>query len=85
MSAPGPSSAVAAFVKTVTDLAVMTCIALLAAAAIALTIEKGDLAAQIATYAFYFLGAGMVLLLLEHIRRGGGESCEDDEEVTVDS
>jgi hypothetical protein len=84
ISAPGLRSAVAALVKTVTDLAVMTCIALLAAAAIALIIEKGDLAAQIATYAFRFLGAGMVLLLVEQVCRGGGENYEDDEEVTVD-
>ena len=87
VAGPGQSlnlaSALSRFLNAAAELAIGTCIALLAAAAIALTLEKADLAGQVALYAFYFLSGAVLALLIKVISRTK-EGNEEGTEGTSD-
>ncbi len=62
--------------------AVAIALGLLLASAIALTTGKTEMAEELATYFYYFLGAGLLLTMLQRIWNGGNRDRGEEETDT---
>lgn len=71
--------------KLLSEIAIMTAIALLLVAGIVLASEKEDLANDVATGALYCLSAGVILRLVQYFAIASDEGDDEEDDMGDDN